>query len=106
LGDITDKKTALEIHLQPSAKRNEIAGFKGGVLWIKVTAQPQKGQANRALLELMSETLGIPKSALNIVRGYTSRNKVIAIQGLSGEELKNMLAQNLPCKDFLNLLKE
>ena len=102
---MTDKKTTLEIHLQPDAKRNEVAGFRDRVLYVKVTALPQKGQANRALLELMAQTLGVPKSALAIIRGYTNRNKVVAIQGLTAEELKNILAQNLTCKDFLNLLK-
>jgi hypothetical protein len=102
---MTDKKTTLEIHLQPGAKRNEVAGFRDGVLYVKVTALPQKGQANRALLELMAQTLGVPKSALAIIRGYTGRNKVVVIQGLTAVELKDILALNLPCKDFLNLLK-
>jgi uncharacterized protein (TIGR00251 family) len=105
MGNMTDKKTTLEIHLQPGAKRNEIAGFRDGVLYVKVTALPQKGQANRALLELMAQTLGVPKSALAIIRGYTGRNKVVVIQGLTAVELKDILALNLPCKDFLNLLK-
>jgi uncharacterized protein (TIGR00251 family) len=105
MGNMTDKKTTLEIHLQPGAKRNEVAGFRDGVLYVKVTALPQKGQANRALLELMAQTLGVPKSALAIIRGYTGRNKVVVIQGLTAVELKDILALNLPCKDFLNLLK-
>ena len=97
MGNMTDKKTTLEIHLQPGAKRNEVAGFRDGVLYVKVTALPQKGQANRALLELMAQTLGVPKSALAIIRGYTNRNKVVVIQGLTAEELKDILARNLPC---------
>ena len=105
MGNMTDKKTTLEIHLQPGAKRNEVAGFRDGVLYVKVTALPQKGQANRALLELMAQTLGVPKSALAIIRGHTNRNKVVVIQGLTAEELKDILARNLPCEDFLNLLK-
>ena len=102
---MTDKKTTLGIHLQPGAKRNEVAGFKDDVLYVKVTALPQKGQANRALLELLAQTLGVPKNALDILRGHTNRNKVVAIQGLTAGELKDILARNLSCKDFLNLLK-
>jgi uncharacterized protein (TIGR00251 family) len=105
MGNIMDNKTTLEIHLQPGAKRNEVAGFRDGVLYVKVTALPQKGQANRALLELMAQTLGVPKSALAVIRGYTNRNKVVGIQGLTAEELKDILARNSTCKDFLNLLK-
>lgn len=100
---MTDKKTTQEIHLQPGAKRSEIAGFRGGVLYVRVTALPQKGQANKALVELIAETLGLPKSAFEIVRGRTSRNKIVAVQGLTSQELRDMLERELPCKDFLHL---
>lgn len=71
-----------------------------------MTAIPEKGQANRALVELMAETLRMSKSDLSIIRGHSSRNKVIAIKGLTGAELKDMLARELPCKDLLHLSKE
>ena len=102
---MAEKETTFEVHLQPGGKSNEIVGFKEGVLYVKVVALPHKGQANRALLELMAHTLGIPKSALTIIRGQASRNKVIAIQGLTREELKGILAQGLSCKDLLHLLR-
>ena len=100
-----DKKTTIEIHLQPGAKRNEIVGFREGVLYAKVIALPQKSQANRALLELMAQMLGIPKSAVDIIRGQSNRNKVIAIQGLTGEEVREILGRDLPCKDLIHSLK-
>ena len=100
-----EKKATIEIHLQPGAKRNEIVGFKEGVLYAKVTALPQKGQANRALLELMAEILGVPKSALAIIRGQSSRNKVIAIHGLSREEVDEILGRDLSCKYLIHSLK-
>ena len=103
--NIPDKKATLEIHLQPGAKRNEIVGFKEGVLYAKVTALPQKGQANRALVELMAQTLGILRSNVDIIRGQSSRSKVIAVQGLSGEEVREILGRDLPCKDLINSLK-
>lgn len=103
--NISDKKTTLEIHVQPGAKRNEVVGFKEGVLYAKVTALPQKGQANRALLELMAQMLGIPKSAVDIIRGQSSRTKVVAIQGLTGEEVREILGRDLPCKDLIHSLK-
>jgi hypothetical protein len=100
-----DKKTTIEIHLRPGAKRNEIVGFREGVLYAKVIALPQKSQANRALLELMAEILGVPKSALAIIRGQSSRNKVIAVQGLSQEEMEEALSRDLSCKDLIHSLK-
>jgi len=103
--NISDKKATIEIHLQPGAKRNEIVGFKEGVLYAKVTALPQKGQANRALLELMAQTLGIPRSNVDVIRGQSSRSKVIAVYGLTGEEVKEILGRDLPCKDLIHSLK-
>ena len=101
----SDKKATIEIHLQPGAKRNEIVGFREGVLYVKVTALPQKGQANRALLELMAQMLGIPKGAVDIIRGQSSRNKVIAVQGLTGDEVEEILSRDLSCKDLIHSLK-
>lgn len=100
-----EKKITLEIHLQPGAKRNEIAGFREGVLYVKVNAVPEKGRANQALLGLLSETLGLPRSAFAIIRGQTSRNKVVSVRGLTAQGLQDMLARELPCKDFLHLAK-
>lgn len=102
---MSEKKTTLEIHLQPGAKRNEIASLRDGVLYVKVKALPQKGQANRALLELMAETLGVPVSAIAIIRGHVSRSKVLAIQGLTREEVKDILARELTCRGFLDMSK-
>ena len=103
--NISDKKTTLEIHVQPGAKRNEIVGFKEGVLYAKVTALPQKGQANRALLELIAQMLGIPKTAVDIIRGQSSRSKVIAIHGLTNDEVKDILDRNSSCKDLIHSLR-
>lgn len=87
------KRTSIEVHVQPGAKSDEITGLKGGVLWARVTAPPRKGQANRALLELLAQALGVPGSALDLVRGHTTRNKVIAIDGVSRNELDQKLAR-------------
>lgn len=103
--NIADKKTTIEIHLQPGAKRNEIIGFRERILYVKVTALPQKGQANRALLELMAQTLGVPKDNVEIIRGQSSRSKVIALYGLTLGEVKEILGRDLPCKDLIHSLR-
>jgi len=92
---MTDSKATLEIHLQPGAKSNEIIGFRDGVLWVKVAAPPEKGRANGALIELMAKSLSVPKSDLTLVRGFTSRQKVIAIKGLTTEALKEKLTRGI-----------
>jgi len=73
----------VNIHLAPNAKKNEIAGFDSqGILKIKVTARPVEGKANEALIELLSKSLRLPKSGINIKQGLTSKNKLVEITGL------------------------
>jgi len=85
----------LKIHLQPGAKKNEVVALRDGVLWARVTAPPRKGQANAALLALIADLLAIPRDTLAITRGHLSRHKVIAIEGLSPEDLEERLGRAL-----------
>jgi uncharacterized protein (TIGR00251 family) len=84
----------LALRVSPNAGRNEITGYKDGVLQVKVAAAPAKGKANKALTDLLAERLGIRKSAITIIKGETSRNKVILINGISSEDLKKL--PNIP----------
>lgn len=76
----------ITVKLTPGAKKNEVAGWEtdaAGERFLRacVTAAPEKGKANAALLKLLSKHWGIPKSAIEIVRGETSRVKVLEIEG-------------------------
>ncbi len=75
----------LSVNLQPRASRNEIAGPLGNELRIKVTAPPVDGAANEALVRFLAEELECARSGIEIVRGQTSRHKVLSIRGLSAE---------------------
>ena len=77
----------ISLRVQPNATRNELVDFTNGVLKVKVAAPPVKGKANAELIVFLSEILGISKSSLSIVTGHTSRNKIIAIAGLSQDEI-------------------
>jgi uncharacterized protein (TIGR00251 family) len=81
----------LAIKVTPNAGRDEITGFKDGVLQVKVAAAPEKGKANKALVDLLSERLGVRKSSITIIKGETSRNKVVLINGISNEDLSKLL---------------
>ena len=81
----------LAVRLQPRASSNEIVEAMGDELKIKITAPPVDAAANEALLKLLKEQLDCPRSALQIVRGQTSRHKVIFIQGLSVAEVQARL---------------
>ena len=82
---------AINVRLQPRASRNLVTGFRDGALRVSVTAPPHDGRANDALLELLADTLGVSKSRLTIVRGNSSRDKVVAVEGLVVEDLRRLL---------------
>lgn len=84
---ISRSETKISLRVYPNAARNEVMGFADGVLQVKVSAPPVKGKANRELIDFLSQILGVGKSRISIIKGHTSQNKVIAIGGLSREEI-------------------
>jgi len=75
----------LNLWVQPRASRNEVTGFQGEFLRIRVTAPPEGGQANRLSCRLLAETLGIAPSRIEIVSGHNARKKRIRVQ--DGEDV-------------------
>ena len=73
----------VRLHVQPRARRCEVAGVHDGALKVKVTAPPVEDAANRAVIEFLSKSLGVSKSSLQILAGGKSRGKVLQISGLS-----------------------
>ena len=82
----------LSVKLQPRASANEISEPLGDELRIKVTAPPVDSAANEALIELLADALDCARNRVELVRGHTSRHKVIAIRGMTAEEVLNKLA--------------
>jgi len=76
----------------PNAASNELAGFSEGVLRVRVAAPPVKGNANKELIAFLAQKLGLSKGDLTILKGHTSRNKVISIASLTREELTRRLS--------------
>jgi uncharacterized protein (TIGR00251 family) len=72
----------------PNAPRSEIIGWLGGALKIKVHAPPVEGRANEVLCEFLADEFDLPRRAVTVLRGDTSRQKVIRIDGLSLADLK------------------
>ncbi len=77
----------LAIKLQPRASANQIGEPLGSELRIKVTAPPVDAAANEALVRLLAETLNCPRSQVDLVRGHTSRHKVVKVFGLKPEQV-------------------
>lgn len=74
----------IRVRLQPRASRNEVKGVAAGpdgedVLVCRVTAPPVDGKANAALIRLLAAEFGVPKSRVRIVRGETSRDKLVEL---------------------------
>jgi len=88
---ISGNKTKISLRVYPNASRNEVVGFTGGVLRVKVSAPPIKGKANRELITFLSRLLGVSKGSIDILKGHTARNKVVVIDGLSQEEIMSQL---------------
>ena len=82
-----DDVVLLHVKAQPRASRNEIGEVLGQELKIKITAPPVDSAANEALVRFLVEVLGCPRGAVRLVRGETSRHKVIAIHGLKADEI-------------------
>jgi len=89
---MSGSKVRISLRVHPGAARSEVVGFTDGVLQVRVAAPPVKGQANRELIALLSKALAVGKSALTIVKGHTSQSKVIAIDGLSQEDIMKRLS--------------
>ena len=84
--------TRLRVRVQPRAASDTIAGWELGVLRVRVTAPPVEGAANQALIALLARALGVPRAAVSIVRGDRSRDKLVAVGGLSRAEIEARLA--------------
>jgi uncharacterized protein (TIGR00251 family) len=71
----------LTLHVQPGAKRTDVAGLHGEALKIRLAAPPIEGRANEALLKFIAEAFGVPQRQVELKQGGQSRHKVVAITG-------------------------
>ena len=81
----------IEIRVQPRASHNIISGVRAGILRIRVTAPPVNGQANAAAIALLAQALDVPKSTICLVKGAASREKTLAVESMSQEEVDQRL---------------
>lgn len=81
----------LALKLQPRASRNQVQGLHGNELKLSVTAPPVDSAANSALVEFLAEILGLSRSAVQLVRGQTSRHKTVFLAGARAAEVAKKL---------------
>lgn len=79
-----------DVKVIPRAKRDEIVGVEGDAVKIRLNAPPVEGRANDALVKFLAEVLRIPRAQIEIVRGETSRHKVVRVRGVPLEKLSSV----------------
>ena len=89
---MTSHVLKLAIHATPGAKRTEAAGLHGDALRVRLGAAPVDGKANEALLRFVADRLKLPKSAVILKSGQTSRHKVVEVSGAPAEAVAALLA--------------
>jgi uncharacterized protein (TIGR00251 family) len=82
-----DGTLRFEVHAKPRAKKSRIVGIRGDVVEVALAAPPVDGAANEELVRVLAEALGVPKRQVALVRGESSRSKLVEVSGLSASEL-------------------
>jgi uncharacterized protein (TIGR00251 family) len=81
----------VELTVSPGAARTELVGRHGNGWRARVAAPPERGRANRALVALLADAVGVPSGRIAVVAGQTSRRKVVEVEGLDAAELDRRL---------------
>ncbi len=72
----------IEVKVEPRSSRKGLSGIMDNVLKVKLTAPPVEGEANEQLIEVIAELTGVRKTDIRIVRGLSSKRKVVEIRGI------------------------
>lgn len=93
--DGTARPLRFRVRVQPRASRTEVAGPHGDGVRIRLAAPPVDGAANAELLGFLARELSVPSSAVRIVRGETSRSKLVEVRGTTPERVRRLLAEGV-----------
>jgi len=83
--------TVIAVKAMPGARKNSVIGERGGALRIAVTAAPERGKANEAVVEVLARSLNLKGSQISLLTGATSRDKRFLIAGIERADLKSRL---------------
>lgn len=78
----TSDGVRLELRVTPRAGRNALEGVRDGRLQVKVTAPPEDGKANAAVIKLLAKTWKLPQSSFEVIAGHTARDKSLLVRGV------------------------
>ena len=82
----------LRVRVVPGARASEVVGRLGDAWKLRVKAPPERGRANGAVVALLADTLGVPRSAVRIARGHTTGEKLVEVDRLTPQDADRRLA--------------
>jgi len=80
------------VRVVPRASRSEVTGEQSGALRVRIAAAPVAGAANQELIKLLAKSFKLPKNAIQVVSGSTSKNKIVRIQGGDATRLQELIS--------------
>jgi uncharacterized protein (TIGR00251 family) len=81
-----------EVHAKPRAKKSALVGVFGAALDVAIAAPPIEGAANDELVRFLAKALGVSRTSVEVVRGQSSRAKLVAVRGLDPDTARARLA--------------
>jgi uncharacterized protein (TIGR00251 family) len=87
---------AVRFHVVPRASRTEVAGRHGDAVKIRIKAPPVDGAANEELIRFLAKRLRVPRSAVQLLSGASSRDKRVAIEGMTAGQVRDSLLARFP----------
>ena len=88
----TEGGTTLRLRVRAGAQRTTLLGIHAGALKLSVTTAPEKGKANKALIEILAESLNLPRNRVSIEQGQSSHHKIVLLQGANVDHVRDRLA--------------
>jgi uncharacterized protein len=82
----------LKLRVSPGARRPGIAGRHGDAWKVRVSAPPEDGRANDAVVRLLADALGVPRAHVELVSGHASREKMVVLEGVAQADAERLLA--------------
>lgn len=82
----------IKIRARPKSRSNSIRGVRGDALLVSVTAPPEKGKANKAIIDLLARHLKLPKSSIELLSGETHSEKIFRIYGITRSQFEKAVS--------------
>jgi uncharacterized protein len=87
----TDRGLTFAVRVVPRASQSEVVGEHNGALRVRIAALPVEGAANRELIKVLARSFKLPQTAIEIISGTNSKNKVVSIRGADAARLEQLI---------------